>query len=149
MSNKKWRTPANPPAIDVSTEPAARGSDAAAREMLLQNAEFLHEFVQDARAALKRLPVEMLEAILKQAEPEPEAADENFRKRPRGSAHPILQIQKLAVGAVRLLTRVLRATNPGVFARTPDEMDLWALAKESDGYLERLRKQAARTATGG
>ena len=138
MSNKKWRRPANVPALDVSTEPPAHGSDAQARERLIRAAEFLDDFVVGARAALKRVPPEKLDAILNQREPEP--ADEDFRKRPRGTAHPILVYYRLAVGAARLLTKVLQATNPGLFARTPDQKDLWALANQSEAYIQKLNK---------
>lgn len=172
MSKKPWRNPANPefknPGLDTSTiqEPANTGEPAKAREArpqhsahgalhkdtgpgsdawailaLRRTAEFLDEFVQQARAALKRVAPDRLDAILNQPAPEPQQADP--KKRPRGTAHPVTVLHKLAVGAARLLERLLKASNPSLFTLSPDKADRLALAREGPDYIARVNHARA------
>jgi len=147
MSNKKWRTPAREqePAVDPSTVP---GSDEYAMAALLRTVAFLDEFVQRARAALKSVGQEALDAVLKQAkpEPEPQAQAADHRKHPRGAAHPILVLHRLGASAARLLKQLLRVTNPGVF--DDDWVDETAVASGLAKAEEHRRLAEARLAGG-
>jgi hypothetical protein len=166
MSKKKWRNPANPdyqkPGVQTPTqeqptpqkpspEAVARaqemlaapepGSDRYALTILARAAEFLDEFVQKARVALKKIEPEKLAAIMNQVEQEPAAAEP--RKRPRGAMHPILLVIKLSVGAARLLKQVIKATNPSLFTTSPDKADLLAVARQSHDYMARMNRMRA------
>ena len=163
MSKKNWRKPANPdyqkPGVETPTPqpeqpptdavaqaeallaPAEPGTDRYAIALLLRTAEFLDEFVQGARQALKKIAPEKLEAILNQVEVEPQTTD--TRKRPRGAPHPIMVLHRLAVGAARLLKQILKATNPSLFTMSPDQADLLGVARQSHDYLARMNRTKA------
>jgi hypothetical protein len=169
MSNKKWRNPANAdsktgvdtsipeqqqqpqqptkPSPEVVAEaqkhlsPPEPGTDRYAVQMLLRTADFLDEFVQEARAVLKMIPREKVKAILDQAEQPP--AHASPQKRPRGATHPILLLHRLAVSASRMLERVLKATNPSLFTTSPEKANLLALARQSGDFVRRLEQRKA------
>jgi hypothetical protein len=167
MSRKNWRNPANPeyqkPAVDPSTTQPAQprprppadavaraqevlaaaepGSDRYALAILSRAAEFLDEFVQKARVALKKIDPEKLAAIMNQVEPEPAATD--ARKRPRGAMHPILLMIKLSVGAARLLKQVIKATNPSLFTMSHEQANLLGLARQTNDFEARMNRMKA------
>ena len=164
MSNKKWRNPANADAKTVDTSipkqearlkpsseavaraqellaPPEPGTDRYALALLARAAEFLDEFIQQTRTALKRVAPEKLEAILNQVEPEP--VESQPQKRPRGATHPILLMCKLGVTAARLLTQVVKATNPSLFTMSPDKADLLGLARQSGDFTARIERKKA------
>jgi hypothetical protein len=65
------------------------------------------------------------------------------KKRPRGAAHPISVLHRLAVGAARLLKQILKATNPCLFTMSPDKADLPGLARQSHDYVAKLERKRA------
>ena len=62
------------------------------------------------RLALKSVGVNADELLGEEKEPEP--ADKNFRKRPRGARHPLMVMIGFTLQAVRLIQKITAGTNP-------------------------------------
>lgn len=118
----------------IDTEEALR--------ILHQAAGFLGEFFALARQAVAETDPKLLASVLKE-EPSEVPPEPDARKRPRGSAHPLLVLFKLGVNAAKALPRILAWTHPELDPHGGNDRSLNAAMKSTQNMMVGLEKLMA------